>query len=155
MTTGELRASLPVEPLRILVAVDDACTPSSLCRSVRAHMGDAPLEVFVISPAHGVETQWYVDQDAALAAATRRLRACISCLRRRGIRTEGELGDRDPVQAIGDALATFPADEILIVTGPQRPSPWLHRTLVDRVRHVFAQPVAHVVVPDLEPRIRT
>ena len=152
MRARELRPTTPIEPRRILVAVDEACTSPSLCRNVRAHADGEPLEVFVISPAHGVATQWYVDEDAALADATGRLRACIECLRSQGIPAEGGLADPDPVQAIADALEVFPADRILIVTAPQRPSSWLRRSVVDRARQAFTQPIEHVVMPDINRR---
>lgn len=147
MTARELRAPTPSEPRRILVAVDEACASPSLCRNLRAHAGSEPFEVFVVSPTHGVATQWYVDEDAARADATARLRACVACLRRQGIRTCGGLAAPDPVEAIAEALEVFPADRILLVTAPRRPSPWLQRSVIDRARRVFTQPIDHVVVP--------
>jgi hypothetical protein len=39
-------------------------------------------------------------------------------LRRRGIIVRGEIGDADPLLAIADAPASFPADEIVIATLP-------------------------------------
>ncbi len=140
---------------RMLVVVDEACTAPSLCAKVRGRAGDG-LEAFVISPAHGtVATQWYMDEDAARADATRRLRACIACLDDEGIPAGGQLADPDPVQAIADALRVFPADGILIVTAPQRPSTWLRRSVVDRARRSFEQPIEHVVMPARSERSGT
>lgn len=142
-TTRRLRRSAR----RILVVVDEPCTSPSLCTSVRAQAGSEPLEALVISPARGtVATQWYADEDAARADATQRLRACVACLGRQGIPTRGELVDPDPVEAIADALLRFPADRILIITAPERPSPWLQRSIVERARGIFTQPIEHVVM---------
>jgi hypothetical protein len=139
-TTGSCR--------RVLVVVDQPCTAPELCASVRGHVGADRVEALVIAPAHGLpDTRWYVDMDAARADATHRLRACVACLAADGIRASGQLSDPDPVQAIADALYEFPADEILIVTAPQRPSSWLHRNAIDRARRRFEQPIAHVVMP--------
>jgi hypothetical protein len=133
---------------RVLIVVDETCTSPELCAGVRTSADNRPLEALVIAPAYeSVATQWYVDEDAALADATYRLRGCIACLRRDGIRVEGQLGDRDAVHAIGDALREFPADEILFVAAPQRPSGWLREDVIDRARHTFQQPVKHIPLP--------
>jgi hypothetical protein len=133
---------------RWLVVVDDACTAPEVCASVRAHAGGRPIEALVLAPAHGTAaTQWYVDDDAARADATHRLRTCVACLTKDGFRVTGELSDPDPVRAIADSLNTFPADEILLVTAPQRPSRWLRQNAIDRARRTFQQPITHVVMP--------
>jgi hypothetical protein len=140
---------------RVLVVADDACTSPDLCAGVRHYAGNGPIEALVIAPAHGsAATQWYVDEDAARADATHRLRACVACLSLDGIRADAQLADPDPVQAIADALHVFPADEILIVTAPQRPSTWLHPSVIDRVRRSFQQPIEHVVMPTVPVRRR-
>ncbi len=133
---------------RVLIVIDEPCTSPELCASVRTGAEGPPPEAFVIAPAReAAATQWYVDEDAARADAMHRLRGCLACLARDGIRVQGRLGDRDPVRAIADALHEFPADEILIVTPRQRPSRWLHRNVVDRARRTFPQPVKHLVMP--------
>jgi GABA permease len=133
---------------RLLVVVDEPCTSPELCASIRAYAGGRPLEALVIAPAHDLPaTQWYVDEEAARADATHRLRACVACLGQDGIRVRGELGDGDPVHAIGDALYEFPADEILLISASQRPSRWLRQNVIDRARDTFPQPVTHVVMP--------
>ena len=133
---------------RVLVVVDEPCPSPSLCASVREQAAREPIEALVIAPAHGsAATQWYIDDDAARADATQRLRACVSCLASAGIRADGRLADPDPVSAIADALHNFPADEILIVTAPQRPSTWLHKGVIDRARRRFPQPIKHLVLP--------
>jgi hypothetical protein len=133
---------------RLLVVVDQPCTAPELCASVHGYVGADGVDALVIAPAHGSpDTQWYADEDAARADATHRLRACVACLAGDGVRARGQLSDPDPVQAIADALDEFPADEILIVTAPQRPSSWLHRNAIDRARRRFEQPIAHVVMP--------
>jgi GABA permease len=140
---------------RLLVVVDQPCTAPELCASVRGYVGADRVDALVIAPAHGSpDTQWYVDEDAARADATHRLRACVACLADDGIRADGQLSDPDPVQAIADALHEFPAEEILIVTAPQRPSNWLHQNVIDRARRRFEQPIAHVVMPTPPSRRR-
>jgi hypothetical protein len=141
-----------VATTRVLIVVDELCTAPDLCASVRAYADNRPLEALVIAPAHeSAATQWYVDEEAARADATHRLRGCLACLGRDGIRVHGQLGDRDPVYAIADALHHFAADEIVLITSPQRPSRWLHQNVIDRTRHTFQQQIKHIVMPPPSP----
>ena len=55
--------------------------------------------------------------------------------------------EADPLAAIEDALATFPADEILLVTNPEDRQNWLGEGVVSDARERFAdRPVRHLVV---------
>lgn len=137
----------------VLVVIDYACTAPELCASVREFARDMKIEAFVIAPAHGTTaTQWYVDGDAARAEATHRLRTSVNCLARDGIRVSGELSDPDPIRGIADALHEFPADEILLVSAPQRPSRWLRQNVIERARHAFRQPLTQIVMPSMSER---
>ena len=132
---------------RVLVVIDEECPSHELCAAIRRSAAREPVEALVIAPAHGSPaTQWYVDDDAARADAAHRLRGCVACLTGDGIRTLARLADPDPVLAIRDALHEFAADEIHLVTAPQRPSGWLRPNVVERVRRSFRQPVKHVLV---------
>jgi hypothetical protein len=134
-------------PHRVLVVIDEECPSHALCAAIRRSAAREPVEALVIAPARGSPaTQWYVDEDAARADAAHRLRGCVACLTGDGIRTQARLSDPDPVLAIRDALHGFAADEIHLVTAPQRPSGWLRPNVVERVRRSFRQPVKHVVV---------
>jgi hypothetical protein len=137
----------------LVVVIDDACTAPDLCATLRAFGGGETLDALVLGTAHGsAATQWYVDEDDARAEATHRLRKCVACLDRAGIRARGRIGDVDPVQAIADAVHDYPADEILLITPPQRPSGWLRQNAVDRARRAFSQPVTHIVSQTTSPR---
>lgn len=157
---GSSRPSSRVASRRVLVVVDGPCTAPELCPTVRAYAVDQPVEALVLAPAHGTAaTQWYVDEDAARADAAHRLRTCLACLARDGVRATGKLGDPDPVRAIADALHQFPADAILLVTAPQRPSRWLRQNVIDRARLAFPQPITHIAMParelaSIEPRTK-
>ena len=48
------------------------------------------------------------------------------------MRATGWVGDADPLHAIADALAVFPADELLVVTPAERRAHWLARDLARR-----------------------
>jgi hypothetical protein len=134
-------------PHRVLVVIDEECPSHELCAAIRRSAAREPVEALVIAPASGSPaTQWYVDEDAARADAIHRLRGCVACLSGDGIRTQARLADPDPVLAIRDALHDFAADEIQLITAPQRSSGWLRPNVVERARRSFRQPVKHVVV---------
>ncbi len=104
----------------------------------------------MVCPAlNSVVRHWASDDDAARAAAQRRLETSLAQLAREGVDARGEVGDGDPLQAMEDALRTFGADEIVISTHPPGRSNWLERNVVEQARGRYDVPITHVVV-DLE-----
>jgi hypothetical protein len=102
--------------------------------------------VQVVAPALNSRLRyWLSDEDDARAEAEDRLQRCVARLRAAGVSASGRIGDADPLQAIADALALRPVDEVLIATHPEGASHWLERDLVSRALR-FGLPVAHVVV---------
>jgi nucleotide-binding universal stress UspA family protein len=98
-------------------------------------VGDA--EVLVVAPALNSRLKhWLSDEDAARRKAEERATACADRVERTGAHARSSVGDADPVQAIADALATFPADEIVISADPEH-----SRRLASRARNRFALPV--------------
>jgi hypothetical protein len=77
---------------------------------------DAPnANVLVVAPALNSRLRrWASDEDRARRRAAERLRAYLDQLEKLGVHAEGRVGDADPLLAIADALAMFPADEIVI-----------------------------------------
>jgi hypothetical protein len=84
---------------------------------------------------------WLSDSDDARQAAEERLRMCVERFERAGFRVEGHVGDPDPVQAIGDALALVDADAVVVATPPSDRS-----YALEHARACFALPIVHVVV---------
>ena len=104
-------------------------------------------EVLVVCPALNTRIKhWVSDVDEAVAAAGRRLDASLAALAEMGIDAHGRVGDADPVQAMDDALQTFPADEIIVSTHPRGRSNWLEKGVVERAGERFDQAITHVVV---------
>lgn len=111
-------------------------------------------EVAVVAPALNSRLRhWTSDEDAARRAASLRLAGCVAALLDAGVRVRGWVGDADPLQAIEDALAVFPADELLIATHPEERSNWLAHDLVARACARFSLPVVHLVVEDAGVRV--
>jgi hypothetical protein len=73
-------------------------------------------EMRVVAPAHVDALHWYAtDEDDAVADAARRARAVEEDVSPLVGSVGAEAGSADPVQAVEDALASFPADEIVVV----------------------------------------
>jgi hypothetical protein len=149
------RGSLRVEKAdvddthRLLVVANETVGGHELLDIVRERARPG-TQVLVLSPALNSRVRtWTSDEDNARQAAQHRLEASIERLAAVGVSASGEIGDGDPVQAVEDALRSFPADEIVLSTHPPGRSNWLERGVVRAVRERFDVPVTHVVV-DLE-----
>jgi hypothetical protein len=104
-------------------------------------------EVLVVAPALNSRLRhWLSDSDEARRRASARLLGCLETLRSADVDAEGMIGDADPLQAALDALAVFPADEIVVATHPEGSSNWLARGLVERLCDECDLPVLHVTV---------
>jgi hypothetical protein len=81
--------------------------------------GDARAYVLVLSPARiGFLDRWTSDVEGARQAAQANLVATVAALAKAGIAAEARVGDEDLVQAVEDQLGSFPASEVVLVSGP-------------------------------------
>lgn len=153
---------------RYLVVVNQAVTGPALTDKVLALSDAGPAEFHVLVPAtlskdyaaarrlstFGVDPMsGYTFGDlsplagpdeAGLRQAAERLSDHLELLRRRGIRPTGEVGDPDPLTAIGTVLSRASFDEILISTSPSAVSRWTRMDLPSRIERRFRLPVTHV-----------
>jgi hypothetical protein len=132
MRAPHLHPSRPAqarEPNVLVVALEGA---------IPAELPDATL--LVVAPALNSWLRHRLsDEDEARRRAHERMTAWVDELGRRGVRVAGRVGDADPLQAIADALPTFPADEIVIAGHRERPARRVD-DLVSRARDRFALP---------------
>ena len=99
--------------------------------------------LLVVAPAVNSRLRrWASDEDRARRGAAERLSVHLAQLERRGLHAEGRVGDADSLLAIGDALATFPADEIVIAGAV----PDVEK-LIARARKRFQVPTTRVAEP--------
>jgi len=133
--------------LRLLVIANETAPDDGLRDVVAARTAGCDAEVLVIAPAlTGRLAFWTSDDGRARHDARQRVNRCLTALRAAGLAAEGAVGDASPLLAIGDALRTFDADEVLIATHPPGSSNWLEREVVSRARARFALPIHHLVV---------
>ena len=139
--------------MQLLVITNETAGGDRLHDAIRGLASVPGDRVEVVAPALNSRTRhWLSDEDGARAAAEDRLERCVDRLQAAGISATGHVGDADPLQAIADALALAPADELLVATHPEGASHWLERDLVSRACVRFDLPVAHVPVDVRQPR---
>jgi hypothetical protein len=90
---------------------------------LRATLGDEVegAEVLVVSPAtnRSKVAFWVSDPDEAIHEAEIAQVETVERLEEEGIDAAGDTGESEPAVAIQDALATFPADRIVIFSHPE------------------------------------
>lgn len=132
---------------RLLVVADAGCEHDDACPAVLGHLHEGIDEVLVVAPAIASPFRHVMDDEAReQALAGKRVGALVEALTLAGVRATGVVGSDLPLEAIQDALAWFPADEILIAAPPEELGAWSERGLVDRARATFGRPVVHVHV---------
>ena len=100
-------------------------------------------EVLVISPASNQSKVafWVSDSDEAIAEAEAAQEETVERLEEEGVDAAGDTGESEPAVAIEDALATFPADRIVVFTHPDLDYRE-DQALSDR----FGVPVTHALI---------
>lgn len=126
-----------------LVVANRTLCGEHLVRLVEERIASGPCRFRVIVPATHPWGSW--TEGGAHAEAQRRLDDALARFRAVGADVTGEVGDANPVRAVGDALLREPADEILLSTLPIGASRWLGRDVVRRMERTHRLPVVHVV----------
>jgi hypothetical protein len=128
-----------------LVVGNQTLASSELAKVIDELMaaGD-PIDVHVVVPATPVQHGFTWDEGEARAAARERLDAFMDRLRELGAEASGEVGSRDPIEAVQDALRGHPVDEIILSTLPTGISRWLGQDVPTRLRGSVLVPVTVV-----------
>ena len=134
------------EPRRLLVVSPPAVDGSALREEVERRTGEGRAEVLLVAPAVIESRVKHAlgDVDDSMDEARERLERSVEGLRSERIAATGTVGDADPLVATEDALGTFPADEVLIVTRPGERAEWFEEDLFERAAERFQPPIAHV-----------
>jgi hypothetical protein len=89
---------------------------------LRRELGDdvEGAQVLVVSPAVNSSPLafWVSDSDEAIDDAQARLDETLANLRSGGVQARGTTGDSEGLVALHDALASFPADRVVVVDDP-------------------------------------
>jgi hypothetical protein len=107
------RAPEGISSRNVLLVALDPLPEDEVRRAIAERNGGREVKVHVVAPAtHVGSFQWLTgaDDDARAEAAERADRTAEAI----DAEVETEVGERDPLLAVEDALALFPADEILV-----------------------------------------
>jgi hypothetical protein len=109
-------------PRHVLVVAGTAIEEPSTAQQVAARVrpGDEDdVDVLVLAPAPtGFLDRWATDVRRGRDEAQRRLVLSVAALARAHLDARGRVGDADLLQATEDTLRDYPADEVILVTGP-------------------------------------
>jgi hypothetical protein len=111
-------------PRRLLV-VTNADIPDGVLRALVHSRAGEDAEMLVVAPASEISRlDWLTnaDNDARSEAESLAVKTALAAPTEN---VEARVGDADPLKAIADALRTFAADEILIVSHPDNEAGWL------------------------------
>jgi hypothetical protein len=148
---------------RYLVVANQTLGGDALVQAVRERMLRGPSEFWVLVPAthpsyfadrvsplafdaEGAQAGGTPDGDAS-TLAQRQLEAELQRLHEAGATADGEVGDPDPIKAIGRTLARQQFEEIILSTLPPQRSRWLRQDLPGQIRKRFNIPLTHLVTP--------
>ena len=117
---------------------------------LRATLGDEVegAEVLVVSPATNRSKLafWVSDPDEAIAEARTAEEETVERLEEEGIDAAGDTGESEPAVALQDALATFPADRIVVFSHPEGDRDYREDEGLADAEERFGIPVTHAVI---------
>jgi hypothetical protein len=135
--------------MNLLVLTSEPITAAQLREAVGEGVGAERMQVMVVAPAlHESPLQfWVSDADDAIARAEEVRRQTVEQLDAGGVAATGDSGEGDPIKAIEDALATYPADQIVLFTHTDDEQRYREDIDLDEVRERFGLPVTRAVLP--------
>jgi hypothetical protein len=134
--------------MRLLVLATEPVTADQLRDALSEGTGPQDAEVTVVVPALQQDALhfWMSDADEAIAHAERVRRETVERLDRQGVAASGDTGESDPVEAIQDALQSFPADRIVLFTHPESERRYKEDIDPEEIGRRFGIPVDHALV---------
>jgi hypothetical protein len=105
-------------------------------------------EVLVVSPATNQSKLafWVSDPDEAIAEAKTAEEETVERLEEQGVDAAGDTGESEPAVALQDALATFPADRIVVFSHPEGDRDYREDEGLADAEERFGIPVTHAVI---------
>jgi nucleotide-binding universal stress UspA family protein len=127
-----------------LIVANQTLTSRSLTEAITARLADGPIRTHVVVPLSPVGGRLTWDERASRDVAQQRLDEVLARLRSMGADADGEIGDRDPVMAVRDAMRGREVDEVIVSTLPRGISRWLGEDVPSRMRDSVRCPVTVV-----------
>jgi hypothetical protein len=154
-TTSTPTARDPHPRDRVLVVADWGIDPEAVIAACERRDIERPSSFALVVPAwlHGID--WAGDPLASVPCARAQVASITRLADVAGRRfASAQVGDPEPVAAISDVLADWPADEVLVCSRP--PLVRLPRAfdLIHRARRATGLPLRREVLPDATARPR-
>lgn len=127
-----------------LIVANQTLTSESLREAITARLADEPVRTYVVVPMSPGAGRVSWDEQESRTVAKERLDDMLERLREMGAEADGEVGDRDPVMAVRDALRRQEVDEVIVSTLPRGLSRWLGEDVPSRLRDSVRVPVTVV-----------
>ncbi|MFA9400782.1 MAG: hypothetical protein ACERKT_06695 [Acidobacteriota bacterium] len=148
--SGQGGAAADESVRRVLLVADERFRGSEFADELKSHLQgrSAEVEVFVITPAlahSGLEHEM-AGIDGPIEEAKDRLASIIAELKSVGIAATGEVGDSDPVVAVGDGIREFGADEIIVVGHAEGEREYAEKDLWTRLKAEVHEPMVALMV---------
>ena len=131
-----------------LIVGNETLAGESLTQAINDRLADGPMRARVVVPLTRIGGRLTWDEEESKVVALGRLDETLERLRALGIEADGEVGDRDPVLAVKDAMRGHEIDEILLSTLPTGVSRWLGADVPGRLRDAVTVPVTVVTQRD-------
>jgi hypothetical protein len=125
---AEIGTAAPGDRPRVLVVVSRPVEEPAAIRAVVDTVGPGhglgDNDVLVLAPARiGFLDRWASDLETARGEAQRNLVISVASLAKAGVAAQARVGDEDLVQAVEDALQTFAATDVVLVTAADDQDP--------------------------------
>jgi hypothetical protein len=130
--------------MKLLVLTSEPIEADQLRSALPGEVDPMQAEVMVVAPAlhESAVKFWLSDSDEAIGRANEVLDAALSRLDREGVSAiGGDTGESDPLEAIQDALQTFPADRIVVFAHEGDAQRYREAVDPDEVSERFGLPV--------------
>jgi hypothetical protein len=131
--------------VKLLVLATDAVDADTVRRALPDDDLDG-AEVLVVSPAvnESAVAFWVSDSDEAIDDAESAAERTAAELRERGAQVRATTGESEPLLALQDALATFPADRVLVVVREEDAARYREDDVVGEAQRRFDVAVTEV-----------
>jgi hypothetical protein len=105
--------------MQLLVFADEPVDAARVRAALPDESGLDDARVLVVTPARNESRLafWMSDSDEAIADAESTAQQTAAALGAEGARARAQTGESEPLLALQDALATFQADLVLLLTG--------------------------------------
>ncbi len=132
--------------MKLLVLTPEPVDADMLRATLGAEVEGA--EVLVVSPATNQSKLafWVSDPDQAIAEADAAQEETVERLEASGVDAAGDTGESEPAVALQDALATFPADRIVVFSHPDGDRDYREDEGLADAEARFGIPVTHALI---------